>query len=224
MMLIGFIYCVVRAHGQCKAIEGKSDLRTQHLAHSGEVGVSFKNGGNATLEILWISESGVESSMGMLEPNSETSYTSYTGHAFRVRVLATSDTIYEVIVSKPTGEVSYVVGVGCSDATDVVAGSNVSFDSYKFSSLRTFRLIPDPQVVKQALASSPCSSVGIADWISRKVAVPGYHVLCLSHAKELPEGEGGGWAVELEAWREGFNALNQRTGQTFAGARYHPAA
>jgi hypothetical protein len=158
----------------CETIQVNSNLRTEHESDASEIEVTFQNRGNAQIELFWLSAAGVENSMGVLEPHDESALTSYTGHAFRARLLSTSDTIYEVLIKETTASVKYEVGKGCSDVSTTFDGLDISTNDYKFHSQKSITMIPDVEAVRKAMKFSPCKDIQLSDWISRKLAVPGY--------------------------------------------------
>lgn len=212
--------CSESPQSSCKTISINSNLRTEQNPDASPIDVVFQNHGNAQLEILWLSASGVENSMGVLEPHDELSFSSYTGHAFRLRLLSTSDAIFEVVVMEKSTSVTYEVGRGCSEESTTFEDLSIRPEDYKFHSQKTITMIPNVEEVQKAIRLSQCQNIGLSDWISREVTVPGYHVLCFSPTSDGGAQNNGEWTVDIEAWKDGHDPINHRTRQTFTGSRY----
>mmetsp|Transcript_23902 Transcript_23902/g.35079 ORF Transcript_23902/g.35079 Transcript_23902/m.35079 type:complete len:585 (+) Transcript_23902:94-1848(+) len=203
---------------QC-TIHPDNNLHTVSSTSSTPVSVSFTNEGNADLDVLWLSSSGAETSMGYMEPQDTLYFSTYSGHAWRVRLLVSRDVVFEVTLPEGvSGDTEYSVGGDCVGGKSEEDPDEKYFADSLFRTSRSYELVSNPDEVDAKVATSPCSDLGLSDWVSRSVAVPGYHVLCVVMEEPPASAQHTEWGMDVEAWREGYRPVNQNAGQVFMGS------
>jgi hypothetical protein len=195
---------------ECK-ISTPMPLKSSHPS-SRSINVTFTNVGEETLDLIWIDSSGSEVFISSLEPDESADFSTFPDHAWRVNLQPSGATNFERVLSTADDEAVFEVGLGCKkDAF------SLNFSEYLFSTTSEITMVPEPERLPAQIEKSPCHKIGLADWINKYVAAPGYHVVCLTRSDD--DVNDGSWRLSIEAWRDGHLVVNQDSGQTFTGTR-----
>lgn len=169
----------------CKQVDLK---KVASIPGDDEVGVIFRNVGDASLSLFWVDFEGNEVKQGSFAGGRILSVTSYVNHVFRVRMDSLDTPIYEIALHKRL------------DRRYIDVGHNCSEPEINFTSSSTYSLINEQERSTLQENTSPCE---VSPWLSRYVKVPGYHIACLTGI----ETETGDYILNTTFWADGYRAV-----------------